>query len=108
MRLILDAACDISVLPTAVDPVKDIFRTSGLVAISSPKPRLSFDVITLRTPLGTPASSASLANAMAEKGVCEAGLSTTEHPAARAGATLRVIIANVKCHGCIAATTPTH
>jgi hypothetical protein len=37
--------------------------------------------------------------ARAEKGVSGAGLMTTVHPAARAGPTLRVIIAEGKFHG---------
>ena len=47
----------------------------------------------LNTPAGTPARCASSANASAEKGVCGAGLQTNVQPAARAGPSLRVIIA---------------
>ncbi|MNJ75567.1 hypothetical protein D3C77_726840 [compost metagenome] len=53
-----------------------------------------------------PARSASTHSARALNGVCEAGLSTSVHPAARAGAALRVIIAAGKFHGVIAAHTP--
>ncbi len=45
--------------------------------------------------------------ASAEYGVCEAGLQTNVQPAARAGAAFRVIIAEGKFQGVIAATTPT-
>ena len=63
-------------------------------------------VMTLNTPAGTPARSASSASASAENGVCEAGLSTTVQPAAIAGPALRVIIASGKFHGVMHATTP--
>jgi hypothetical protein len=58
------------------------------------------------TPFGTPARSASEASASAEKGVCEAGLTTVVQPAASAGPTLRVIIATGKFHGVMQPTTP--
>ena len=64
-------------------------------------------VITFSTPGGMPARCASSATASADSGVCSAGLMTTGHPAAMAGATLRVIIAMGKFHGVIAAQTPT-
>jgi len=60
----------------------------------------------LKTPFGTPARSASSASASADSGVASAGLSTTQQPAASAGATLRVIIAAGKFQGVIAAQTP--
>src|SRR3546814_2656302 len=53
----------------------------------------------LRRPGGTPARSASRPIAIADSGVCAAGLSTTAHPAASAGPILRVIIALGKFHG---------
>src|SRR6185312_15624697 len=64
-------------------------------------------VTTLKAAGGTPASSARAARARAEKGVAEAGFSTTVQPAAKAGATLRVIIAAGKFQGVMAATGPT-
>jgi len=64
-------------------------------------------VTTLNTPAGKPARSASTASASAVSGVDSAGLTTTGQPAARPGATLRVIIASGKFHGVIAAQTPT-
>ena len=54
-----------------------------------------------------PASSASTAIASAESGVWYAGFRTIVQPAARAGAALRVIIADGKFHGVIPAVTPT-
>ena len=91
--------------PTSVDPVKVSLRTTGLAHSSAPMVRES-PVTMLRTPLGTPARSASSARASAENGVCPAGFNTKVHPTARPGATLRVIIALGKFHGVIAATTP--
>ena len=63
-------------------------------------------VTTLNTPAGRPARSPSSASARAEKGVAEAGLSTMVQQAARAGPAFRVIMAEGKFHGVMAATTP--
>src|SRR5262245_24742588 len=82
----------IRILPTSVDPVKEIFRTTGF-EVSSPPTSPAGPVTTLSTPFGRPARSASAARASAENGVCDAGLATTVQPAASAGPTLRVIIA---------------
>ena len=103
---IVPAHCCISVLPTAVEPVKESLRTIGF-EVSSPPIALASPVTMLRMPAGTPARSASTARASAEYGVCGAGLSTIGQPAASAGAALRVIIASGKFHGVIAAHTPT-
>ncbi len=62
---------------------------------------------TLNTPAGMPARAANTARASAVSGVCSAGLTTAVQPTARAGATLRVIMAAGKFHGVIAAQTPT-
>ncbi len=85
--------------------MNESLRTVGFDVSSAP---ISFadPVITLSTPLGTPARSASSANASAENGVCVAGLITTVQPAASAGPALRVIIASGKFHGVMQATTP--
>ena len=53
-----------------------------------------------------PARFASSARAKADSGVNSAGLITMVHPAANAGAILRVIIAIGKFHGVIATHTP--
>ena len=58
------------------------------------------------TPEGNPARCANSPIASADKGVCSAGLTMTGQPAARAGATLRVIIAMGKFQGVMAAQTP--
>ncbi len=97
--------CSIRSLPTSVEPVKESFFTIGFDVISPPISDAD-PVTTLSTPLGTPARSASSASASAENGVCDAGFSTTVHPAASAGPALRVIIASGKFHGVMQATTP--
>src|SRR5437870_254741 len=94
------AHCAISSLPTAVDPVNEILRTSGF-EVSSPPTSLAEPVMTLKTPIGMPARSPRWASASAENGVCDAGFATTVQPAASAGPTLRVIIAIGKFHGVI-------
>ena len=58
------------------------------------------------TPAGMPARIANSPAAKAVKGVSSAGLITTVQPAANAGATLRVIMANGKFQGVMAAQTP--
>ena len=63
-------------------------------------------MITLHTPGGIPARSASTASASAENGVWLAGRITPVQPAAQPGPALRVIIAEGKFHGVIAANTP--
>ncbi|MOA17304.1 hypothetical protein D3C78_1375580 [compost metagenome] len=63
-------------------------------------------VTTWNTPAGSPASSASLARASAERGVSGAGLMIIGQPAASAAPALRVIIAFGKFHGVTAAVTP--
>ena len=61
---------------------------------------LDFEVCTtLTTPAGRPASSSSFVKYIVVNGVSAGGLITTVHPAARAGAILRVAIANGKFHG---------
>src|SRR6202046_4459393 len=92
-------------LPTAVDPVNATLRTSGCPLrydpTGSPSP-----TTTLRTPLGRPAASHSLAPSSPSSGACSSGLSTTALPAARAGAIFQTITSRGMFHGTIAATTP--
>ncbi|MNY10511.1 hypothetical protein D3C86_1434960 [compost metagenome] len=85
--------------------MKVSLRTIGLPVSSLPTSEAE-PVTTLNTPGGIPAFSARAAKARAEYGVCEAGLSTMVQPAARAGPALRVIIAEGKFHGVMAAVTP--
>src|SRR5574343_989936 len=103
--LMVGAHCAINRRPTPVEPVKDSLRTIGL-AHSSPPISVGLPVTTLNTPAGNPACSARTASARAVNGVASAGLTTTGQPAARAGATLRVIMASGKFQGVIAAQTP--
>ncbi len=62
--------------------------------------------MTLHTPGGMPARSARTASARAENGVCEAGRITPVQPAAQPGPALRVIMAEGKFQGVMAAKTP--
>ena len=91
--------------PTGVEPVKLNLRTWGCSVSCWPMATAS-PVTMLITPAGRPARAASSARARAENGVSLAGLTTMVQPAARAGATLRVIIAAGKFHGVMAAHTP--
>ncbi|MCY1210383.1 hypothetical protein D9M68_500570 [compost metagenome] len=102
----VSADCRIRMRPTSVEPVKLSLRTTGL-AVSSPPMATASPVITLNSPAGSPARSASTASASADSGVSSAGLSTMAQPAASAGPALRVIMASGKFHGVIAAHTPT-
>jgi hypothetical protein len=58
-------------------------------------------------PGGAPARVSRSASARAVSGVSNAGLMTVVQPAAKAGATLRVIIAAGKFHGVMSTATPT-
>mmetsp|Transcript_16336 Transcript_16336/g.51914 ORF Transcript_16336/g.51914 Transcript_16336/m.51914 type:complete len:219 (+) Transcript_16336:774-1430(+) len=108
-RLTVDVHWAASNLPTAVDPVKESLRMSGDSASSLPTTgALSrLQVTTFTAPRGTPACSAIAAMARADNGVSSAGLITDAHPAARAGATLRAIMAFGKFHGVMSAQGPT-
>ncbi|MCY1223383.1 hypothetical protein D9M72_355070 [compost metagenome] len=46
------------------------------------------------------------ASTMIDSGVCSAGFSTTQLPAARAGASFQAAISSGKFHGMICPTTP--
>ncbi len=90
--------------PVVVSPVKAILamrldEASGLPA-SRPKP-----LTMLRTPGGS-RSPISSARTRIEAGVCSAGLSTTQLPAARAGASFQTAIRMGKFQGMIWPTTP--
>jgi hypothetical protein len=61
----------------------------------------------LSTPAGRPASVSASASAYTVSGVSGAGLSTTEQPAASAGAVFSAGVLSGPFHGVIAATTPT-
>jgi hypothetical protein len=85
---IFSAASLRTIMPVGTLPV----TTTPAVAFSRTRtgPILApLPVMTLKTPLGTPASSMHLASLRRERGVSLAGLATTVLPAARAGAMLR-------------------
>ncbi len=90
--------------PVVVSPVNATLATRGLCAsglpASTPKPCTTFT-----TPLGRMSAMSSM-NAMIDTGVCSAGLSTTQFPAASAGASFQVAMSSGKFHGMIWATTP--
>ena len=92
-------------LPTPVEPVKHTLRTSGWVTKRSPTtaPRPG---ITVSTPSGRPASSASSPSRIAVSGVSSAGLSTTVLPAASAGAKPQPAMGIGKFQGTMMPTTP--
>ena len=77
--------------PVSVEPVKAILSTPGCLTRYEPTVEPGPGT-TLIEPGGKPTSAASSAMRRAESGVCESGLSTTEQPAARAGASFHVVI----------------
>ena len=91
--------------PTSVEPVKTIFATPTWSTSRCPM-TLPLPGSACNTPSGTPASSASSARRMAVSGVSSAGLSTTQFPAASAGANPQDAIGMGKFQGTITPTTP--
>ncbi|VVQ26663.1 hypothetical protein PS928_06834 [Pseudomonas fluorescens] len=90
--------------PTGVEPVKAILAMRLLVARASPA-SLPKPCTTLSTPGGSRSPISSISTVM-PNGVCSAGLSTTQLPAARAGASFQAAIRIGKFHGMICPTTP--
>ncbi|MNV70395.1 hypothetical protein D3C71_1633610 [compost metagenome] len=90
--------------PVEVSPVKAILAIRGLLAsglpASRPKP-----LTTLSTPGGSRSPITSISTRI-DAGVCSAGLSTTQLPAASAGASFQAAISSGKFHGMICPTTP--
>ncbi len=105
-RLMLPAAIRMISRPTAVEPVKAIFRTSGWLASRAPTTAPSPGT-TFRTPGGSPHSSAILANSSSVSGVCSSGLTTMVLPAASAGPIFHMASSSGKFQGTMAAHTPT-
>ena len=93
------AACATSCRPTSVEPVNDSLRARGSAINAPVSAPLREVVTTFTTPAGNPASISNAAIASIESGVCLAGLTTHVQPAANAGPTLRVPIANGKFQG---------
>ena len=103
--LMVSAHCRMRIRPTSVEPVNESLVTTELSQSAAPI-CLASPITTCSTPLGTPASSANTAKAIAHKGVCSAGLIIMLQPAASAGPALRVIMAMGKFQGVMAAVTP--
>src|SRR6516165_6813675 len=105
-RFKVSAALFTIILPTAALPVNAILSTPGCATnaapVISPTP-----LITFTTPGGSPTSSNQLANSSAVNGVCSAGFSTQQQPAAIAGASFHAAISNGKFQGMICPATPT-
>jgi hypothetical protein len=92
-------------LPTSVEPVNATLRTSGCVTNRSPTTE-PLPGITVSTPSGRPASRASSPMRTAVIGVSSAGLTTTQLPAASAGAMPQPRIGIGKFQGTMIPTTP--
>jgi hypothetical protein len=92
---------------TGVEPVKETFRRRGSANSGLETPEAEDEETTFSTPAGRPASSMVWAKSCAVNGVSLAGLRTMVHPAATAGATLRVAMASGKFHGVISRHGPT-
>ena len=91
--------------PTCVEPVKVSTSTSGCSPSALPA-MWPWPLTTFSTPSGKPASRPNSAKRKAESGEFSAGLSTTEQPAARAGATFHAAMVRGKFQGTTAPTTP--
>ncbi len=90
--------------PVVVSPVKAILATRELEASGLPASRPN-PLTILRTPGGSRSPTSSAQTRMLA-GVCSAGFSTTQFPAAIAGASFQVAIRIGKFHGMIWPTTP--
>ena len=99
------AAPAITRVPTSVDPVNTILRTSGCVTnrspITDPLPGSTWNRSGSR-----PASTASSPSRIVVSGVHSAGLTSTALPAASAGANPHDAIGIGKFHGVMMPTTP--
>ena len=97
--------------PTSVDPVNESLRSRGSASKGATRDSEEEVGTTLRIPVGRPRDASSArttsAKSIVVNGVKPAGLTTTVHPAARAGAILRVAIASGKFHGVISRAGPT-
>ncbi len=92
-------------LPTSVEPVNTILRTSGCVTNRSPT-TVPGPGSTCSRSRSSPACTASSASRMVVSGVGSAGLTSTALPAASAGAMPQDAIGIGKFHGVITPTTP--
>src|SRR3954453_7745069 len=89
-RFTVPDATSLTRLPARVEPVNETMSTSGCAAIASPTtgPRPG---TRLKTPAGRPPSWTISASTNAFSGVTSDGFTTTQQPAARAGATFAQI-----------------
>ena len=101
-HVLVFADCAASFTPTSVLPVKLNFRMAGSSKNTVESATGSEVGSTWKTSAGPPAATHNSARRMAVSGDCSAGFRTTLHPAARAGAALRVIMAAGKFHGVMA------
>src|SRR5438067_1026652 len=93
------------VLPTALDPVNEIARTSGCSSIGAPASAPN-PVTMFTTPFGTPASASTRTKLNVESGVSCAGLITQVLPQTKAGNSFHDGIAMGKFQGVIMPQTP--
>ena len=91
--------------PTALEPVKEIFATSGCTVIGAPT-RSPVPVMMLSTPGGRPISAAMTPSSSSTTGVISDGFSTTVQPAASAGATFQEVVTSGKFQGTIRLAMP--
>ena len=106
LRFISEAALAASILPTAVEPVKVILRTTGLaIRWSDTSPGTPQTM--LSTPLGRPASWNNWAIATTALGASSGPLRMMVQPAPTAAEILRMAWLKGKFQGEKAATTPT-
>src|ERR1700690_1293085 len=99
------AAAMPTVLPTALEPVNEIARTSGCSSSGAPASG-PYPATTLTTPFGIPASVSTRTRLKVESGVSWAGLITQVLPQTRAGSSFHDGIAMGKFHGAIIPQTP--
>ena len=92
-------------MPTSVDPVNTILRTSGCVTNRSPTTE-PLPGSTWNRSAGSPASTANSPSRIVVNGVHSAGFTSTAFPAASAGAKPHDAIVIGKFHGVITPTTP--
>ena len=100
MAASLSTSWPVGTLPVSTTPAVSFAATRTGPSLA-PEP-----VTTLKTPLGTPASSMILARRRNVSGVSLAGFATTVLPAASAGATFHEASRIGKFHATIAPTTP--
>ena len=93
------------VRPVLVSPVNEMRGTRGCATSAAPATS-PIPWTRLNAPSGRPASVMISGSRLADSGVHSAGLRTTVHPAARAGASFQVSSMNGVFHGVIRPATP--